>query len=99
MVKTDIDFQHSIFTQALVRTRAGMNLWGVKIKQGVIPTSQEYRTYSTTVQEIESLHPLIAKARSQELKELLDCVFDEVFDVFCSEMGSLKAIALLTETK
>lgn len=95
MVMTAIDFQHALFTKALARTKAGVNLWEVKVKQGQLPACKEFRSAIAAIELICGIHPHVAKARSQELTEQLDYIFAEVFEAFTEGMGSLHAIAIL----
>lgn len=95
MAITMFAFEQQVFNKALARTKAAVNLWSLKVGAGEVQPGKEYRLAMETIASIEALHPAVATARSKELTEELDGVFEDAFAVLANEFGTLKTMSLL----
>ena len=95
MIKTVFEFHCEVYNHALTRAISAVNLWDLRVKQGDLKDTKDFREACKVVTTIKNLHPNVAKARAEELTEELDAVFDNAFDAFAQAYGTMHAISVI----
>ncbi len=95
MIKTVFEFHCEVYNHALTRAISAVNLWELRVKQGDLQDTKDFREARKIVNAIQSLHPNVAKVRAEELTEELDAVFDNAFGAFAQAFGTMHAISVI----